>query len=65
MPQAAIRALGRLGFYLDRVRGSNYILMHLDGRVTTVPRHRELKPGLLLDQLKKVGISWEEFEGQP
>ena len=64
MPQAAIRAFGRLGFELDRVRGSHYILMHLDGRVVTVPRHRELKPGLPLDQLKKVGISWEEFEGQ-
>ena len=65
MPQAAIRAFGRLGFELDSVRGSHCILIHLDGRVVTVARNRELKPGLLLNQLKKVGISWEEFEDQP
>ena len=27
---------------------SHYILIHLDGPVVTVPRYRELKPGLLL-----------------
>ena len=61
---AAIRALRSFGFDVDRVRGSHYILLHADGRFMTIPLHGELKPGLLLDQLKKVGITWEEFEEQ-
>lgn len=59
---AAIRAFERLGFEVDRVRGSHYILLHPDGRFVSIPRHREVKPGLLLNQLKRAGISWEEFE---
>jgi predicted RNA binding protein YcfA (HicA-like mRNA interferase family) len=59
---AAIRALGKLGFEIDRVRGSHYILVHADGRRLTIPRHAEVKPGLLLNQLKKVGITCEEFK---
>ena len=53
-----------MGFEVDRVRGSHFILLDAAGRFVTIPRHGELKPGLLLDQLKKVGISWEEFEEQ-
>jgi predicted RNA binding protein YcfA (HicA-like mRNA interferase family) len=60
--EAAIRAFRRFGFQVDRIHGSHYILLHPDGRLVTVPRHGELKPGLLLDQLKKAGISWEDFE---
>ena len=61
---AAIRAFRRLGFEVDRVRGSHFILLDAENRFVTIPRHGELKPGLLLDQLKKAGISWEEFEEQ-
>ena len=59
---AAIGAFQKMGFEIDRVRGSHYILLHPDGRRVTIPRHRVVKPGLLLDQLKKLGISWAEFQ---
>jgi predicted RNA binding protein YcfA (HicA-like mRNA interferase family) len=56
-----LRAFRRLGFEVDHVTGSHYILLHEDGRRATIPRHNPVKPGLLLDQLKKAGISWEAF----
>lgn len=62
--ERAVRAFRRFGFEVDRIHGSHYILLHSDSRLVVIPRHGELKPGLLLDQLKKVGIGWEEFEEQ-
>jgi predicted RNA binding protein YcfA (HicA-like mRNA interferase family) len=32
-------ALGRVGFKVERVKGSHYRLKHPDGRATTVPVH--------------------------
>jgi predicted RNA binding protein YcfA (HicA-like mRNA interferase family) len=58
---AAIGAFQKLGFEIDRVRGSHYILRHPDGRRVTIPRHSIVKAGLLLDQLRKVGVPWEVF----
>jgi len=44
-----IRALGRAGFNVVRVRGSHHVLRHEDGRTTVVPVHagEEIGPGLL------------------
>jgi hypothetical protein len=39
-------------------------MLNPDGRRVSIPRHRTVKVGLLLDQLKKSGISWEEFRGE-
>lgn len=50
-----------MGFEVDHIEGSHYTLMHADGRRITVPHHREVKVGLLLDSLRAVGITWEEF----
>jgi hypothetical protein len=36
-------------------------MLHPDGRRVSVPRHQVVKTGLLLGQLKRVGITWEEF----
>ncbi|MSQ24947.1 MAG: addiction module toxin, HicA family [Dehalococcoidia bacterium] len=58
---AAIQAFRKLGFSVDRIHGSHYILKHADGRRVTIPRHGEVKPGLLLNQLKRVAIAWEDF----
>lgn len=58
---SAIKAFQKLGFNVDRVKGSHYILIHTDGRRVTIPRHGTVKPGLLLSQLRRVNVSWEEF----
>ena len=58
----AVRAFRRLGFEVDHVTGSHYILKHPDGRRVTIPRHGTVKPGLLLDLIKKSRLTWEEFE---
>ena len=35
-----VKALGRLGFTVIRIRGSHYFVRHADGRCTVVPVHR-------------------------
>lgn len=42
-----IAALQKLGFEIDHVTGSHYILRHPDGRRTVVPYHgnRDIKQG--------------------
>jgi predicted RNA binding protein YcfA (HicA-like mRNA interferase family) len=60
----AIRALERLGFEQARQRGSHVILKKMTeaGVVgTTVPLHRELKPGTLHGILKLAKVSLDEF----
>lgn len=44
-----VRALGRGGFAVVRVRGSHHFLQHGDGRATVVPVHagETIGPGLL------------------
>jgi len=60
-----VKALGRVGFEVVRVRGSHHRLQHSDGRRTTVPVHRgeAIGPGLLGGILKDVGLTREEFAG--
>jgi len=49
-----IRALGKAGFRLLRVRGSHHFLQHADGRATVIPVHsgETIGPGLLLQILR-------------
>ncbi|MBI4234546.1 MAG: type II toxin-antitoxin system HicA family toxin [Chloroflexi bacterium] len=59
----AIRAFEKLGYVIVRVRGSHYILRHPDKGLLVIPFHRgTVKVGVLLDALKKMGITPEEFE---
>ena len=58
----ALRAFRRLGFEVDHVEGSHYVLMNPDGRRVSLPRHRVVKPGLLLDLIKKSKLTWQQFE---
>jgi predicted RNA binding protein YcfA (HicA-like mRNA interferase family) len=51
-----------LGFEVDHVEGSHYVLMNPDGRRVSLPRHGVVKPGLLLDLIKKSKLTWEQFE---
>jgi predicted RNA binding protein YcfA (HicA-like mRNA interferase family) len=57
-----IRALQKAGFYIDRQKGSHITLKRSDPPArTTVPNHRELKPGILHRVLRDADLTIEEF----
>jgi predicted RNA binding protein YcfA (HicA-like mRNA interferase family) len=53
-PIELIRILTKMGFYEVRQKGSHKIFKHPDGRITTVPFHKEqdISP-LILKQIAK------------
>jgi predicted RNA binding protein YcfA (HicA-like mRNA interferase family) len=60
----AVKALQRLGFFVDRQRGSHVVLKKVipEGeRGCVIPMHREVAVGTLRSALKMAGISPEEF----
>ncbi len=62
----AIAAFRRAGYDVTHQRGSHVRMRHpLDpGRLPLpVPRHHELKPGLLRRLVRDVGLSIDEFRG--
>ncbi len=62
----AVKAFQRLGFFVDRQRGSHVVLKKImpDGtRGCVIPMHREIALGTLRSALKMAGISPEEFSG--
>jgi predicted RNA binding protein YcfA (HicA-like mRNA interferase family) len=59
----AARALGRLGFALQRQTGSHLILRR-EGRTVVVPQHKPLKPGTLKGILDQAAVSLDDFVGQ-
>ncbi|MFV1994763.1 MAG: type II toxin-antitoxin system HicA family toxin [Verrucomicrobiales bacterium] len=58
-----IKALGKAGFEVARVRGSHHRLQHPDGRKTTVPVHgsEPIGPGLLNKILRDVELTHEQL----
>jgi predicted RNA binding protein YcfA (HicA-like mRNA interferase family) len=50
-----IRILKKIGFYTLRIKGSHHILVHEDGRMTTIPVHKneDISKGLLNKILKE------------
>jgi predicted RNA binding protein YcfA (HicA-like mRNA interferase family) len=62
----AVKALQRLGFFVDRQRGSHAVLkkVTLQGeRGCVIPMHREVAIGTLRSALRTAGVSPEEFTG--
>ena len=57
-----IRAFEKAGFYVSRVAGSHYVLKHAERPTLIIPRHDPVKAGLLLGQVKRSGLTIEEFE---
>jgi len=58
-----VRALGRVGFVVDRQRGSHMILYRADPpRMLTVPDHKELDRGTLRAILRQAEMSPKELE---
>lgn len=58
----AIKALQRAGWVARRQIGS-HVMLDKEGEATTlsVPRHRELGPGLLRHLIKDAGLTIDEF----
>jgi predicted RNA binding protein YcfA (HicA-like mRNA interferase family) len=58
----AVRALEKAGWRASRQRGS-HVVMVKDGEVASlsIPRHPELSPGLLRNQIRKSGLSVDQF----
>ncbi|MFZ5908152.1 MAG: type II toxin-antitoxin system HicA family toxin [Nitrospirota bacterium] len=46
---------------LDHQTGSHMILYHESRPTLSIPNHKELAPGLLCGQIRKSGLSVEEF----
>ena len=59
----AVAAFRRLGYEIDRQRGSHVILRQPQppNRRLTVPDHRELAKGTLRALIREAGITVEEF----
>jgi len=56
-----INALQRLGYRVDRIRGSHSWLVCPGRAPVPVPKHRELGRGILRKIIKMADISDEEF----
>ncbi len=59
-----IKIIERLGFKLIRINSSHHRLKHLDGRVTTIPVHKneDIPTGLLRKIIREdLQISMEDF----
>jgi predicted RNA binding protein YcfA (HicA-like mRNA interferase family) len=59
----AAKALGRIGYEVDRQKGSHAILRQREAphRRLTIPDHKELRPGTLRAIIRQAGLSVEEF----
>ena len=59
-----VKALQRLGFFVDRQRGSHVVMKKVTAegeRGCVIPMHKEVAPGTLRSALKMAGVSPEEF----
>ncbi len=57
-----VQALQRIGFIIDRQRGSHIVLYRSDPRArVVVPNHKELKPGMLHQIITDAGLTVDEF----
>lgn len=52
----------KLGFFVSRQKGSHIILKNNSGKLLVIPNHKKLKIGTLLQIIKVLDLSKEEFE---
>ena len=55
-----VKTLSKVGFTVARQRGSHIILIK-DDKVVPVPRHDQIKRGLLLEIIAEAGLTPDEF----
>jgi predicted RNA binding protein YcfA (HicA-like mRNA interferase family) len=56
-----VRAFIKIGYKIERQRGSHIRLSHLQKKSLTVPNHKVIGKGLLRKLLRNAGISVSEF----
>jgi len=59
-----INVLQKIGFTIDRSKGSHFVLKHEDGRITVVPVHsgETIGPGLLNRILRNCDLTRDELK---
>lgn len=57
-----LKIAGKLGFFVSRQKGSHIILKNNSGKLLVIPNHEKMKTGTLLQIIKALGITKEEFE---
>ena len=58
-----VKALRRMGFYVDHQRGSHIFMSNLEKGISViVPAHKEIRKGTLNNIIKKAGITIEELK---
>ena len=55
-----VKALTKAGFEVARQRGSHLILVKGD-RIVPVPKHEQIKKGLLMAIIEEAGLTKEDF----
>ena len=58
--QKVVKTLSKDGFQIVRQKGSHLILAK-DEIIVPVPKHKEIKRGLLLEIMAEAGLTKEEF----
>ena len=56
-----VKTMRKTGYVRDHTEGSHMILLHSSRSRLSVPRHKELGPGLLRALIKDAGLSRDEF----
>ena len=56
-----LKVFGKLGFEVERQRGSHAFLRHPDGRRLTIPAYDEMPVNLLVWILAEANISRDQF----
>ena len=56
-----VKAMQKMGYVWDHTEGSHMILLHPSGHRLSVPRHKELGPGLLRSLIRDAGLTKEAF----
>ena len=56
-----VKVMRKIGYVWDYTEGSHMILLHSSKGRLSVPRHKELGPGLLRALIRDAGLSRDEF----
>jgi len=56
-----VKVMRKIGYVWDHTEGSHMILLHPSRRRLSVPRHKELGPGLQRALIKDAGLNRQEF----